>query len=157
LVSDSALVSKTFKSNRKGKTVDTQTFTVQAVWDAEANVWVAESDDVPGLVTEDASQEKLVEKLTSLVPELLELNNHPIDPTKPIEIIVQYRREERISVPVAAQWQATRRASKRYSRVTGAASIGRERAIVRSGLARSTTGNSPSILTSGRVIPPMRS
>jgi hypothetical protein len=102
LVSDSALVSKTFKSNRKGKTVDTQTFTVQAVWDAEANVWVAESDDVPGLVTEDASQEKLVEKLTSLVPELLELNNHPIDPTKPIEIIVQYRREERISVPVAA-------------------------------------------------------
>ncbi|MGD0289757.1 MAG: DUF1902 domain-containing protein [Candidatus Binataceae bacterium] len=30
--------------------MDTQTFTVRAVWDAEAKVWVAESDDVPGLV-----------------------------------------------------------------------------------------------------------
>jgi hypothetical protein len=82
--------------------MDAQTFTVQAVWDAGANVWVAESDDVPGLVTEAASQEKLVEKLRSLVPELLELNNHSTDRTRPIEIIVQYRREERISVPVAA-------------------------------------------------------
>lgn len=82
--------------------MDAQAFTVRAVWDAEARVGVAESNDVPGLVTEGASQETLVEKLTSLVPELLELNNHSIDRTKPIEIIVQYRREERISVPVAA-------------------------------------------------------
>jgi hypothetical protein len=82
--------------------MNAQTFTVRAVWDAEANVWVAESDDVPGLVAEAASQEMLVEKLRSMVPELLELNNHPTDRTRPIEIIVQYRREERISVPVAA-------------------------------------------------------
>lgn len=82
--------------------MDAQAFTVRAVWDAEARVWVAESNDVPGLVTEGASQETLVEKLTSLVPELLELNNHSIDRTKPIEIIVQYRREERTSVSVAA-------------------------------------------------------
>ena len=82
--------------------MDTQTFEVRAVWDAEAKVWVAESDDVPGLVTEEESQEKLVEKLKSLVPELLELNNYPTDRTKPIDIIVQYRREERISLPVAA-------------------------------------------------------
>jgi hypothetical protein len=76
--------------------------TIRTVWDADAKVWVAESDDVPWLVTEGASKEKLVEKLASLVPELLELNNHPTDRSKPIEIIVQYRREERISLPVAA-------------------------------------------------------
>jgi predicted RNase H-like HicB family nuclease len=82
--------------------MDAQTFTVQAVWDAEANVWVAESDDIPGLVTEGTSQEELLEKLTSLVPELLELNNCRTDRTKPIEIVVQYRSEERIRVPITA-------------------------------------------------------
>jgi hypothetical protein len=65
-------------------------------------VWVALSDDVPGLVAEGATQEKLVEKLTGLIPELLELNHLSIVRTRPLEIIIQYRREDRISVPVAA-------------------------------------------------------
>jgi predicted RNase H-like HicB family nuclease len=47
---------------------------VRAVWDAEAGVWVATSDDVPGLVTESKSFEALLKKLRTLVPELLELN-----------------------------------------------------------------------------------
>jgi predicted RNase H-like HicB family nuclease len=82
--------------------METQTYTVRADWDAEASVWVALSDDVPGLVAEGATQETLVEKLTGLIPELLELNHLSIDRTRPIEIIVQYRREDRISVSVAA-------------------------------------------------------
>lgn len=47
---------------------------VKAEWDAEAAVWVAESDDVPGLVTEAETVEVLTEKLRGLIPELLEAN-----------------------------------------------------------------------------------
>jgi predicted RNase H-like HicB family nuclease len=49
-------------------------FCVKATWDAEASVWVAESDDVPGLVTEAATMEELVVKLKVMIPELLEAN-----------------------------------------------------------------------------------
>ncbi|MEJ0024518.1 MAG: DUF1902 domain-containing protein [Rhizomicrobium sp.] len=49
-------------------------FLVKAIWDAEAGVWVAPSDDVPGLATESKSFESLLKKLRGLVPELLELN-----------------------------------------------------------------------------------
>ena len=45
--------------------------TVRATWDAEASVWVAESDDVPGLITEAADLEALMSKLRVMVPELL--------------------------------------------------------------------------------------
>lgn len=52
-----------------------QEFVVKALWDADAAVWVATSDDVPGLVTESKTFESLLKKLRTLVPELLELNN----------------------------------------------------------------------------------
>ena len=47
---------------------------VHAFWDEEARVWVAESDDVPGLITEADTLEKLSAKLEVIIPELLELN-----------------------------------------------------------------------------------
>ena len=47
---------------------------VQALWDHEAQVWVASSDDVPGLITEAETTELLFEKLKILIPELLEAN-----------------------------------------------------------------------------------
>jgi hypothetical protein len=47
---------------------------VDADWDPEAKVWVATSDDVPGLATEAPTVEALAEKLRSLIPELLEAN-----------------------------------------------------------------------------------
>jgi hypothetical protein len=47
---------------------------VHAVWDEEARVWVASSEDVPGLATESETAEALVAKLESLIPELLALN-----------------------------------------------------------------------------------
>jgi predicted RNase H-like HicB family nuclease len=49
-------------------------FHVDAVWDSEAGVWVATSDDVPGLATEAETIEALSEKLRILIPELLEAN-----------------------------------------------------------------------------------
>ena len=49
---------------------------VFAEWDSEARVWVAGSEDVPGLVAEAPTPEELEEKLKTLIPELLELNAH---------------------------------------------------------------------------------
>jgi hypothetical protein len=48
--------------------------TVRASWDAQASVWVAESDDVPGLITEAGDLEALMSKLRIMIPELLEAN-----------------------------------------------------------------------------------
>ena len=50
------------------------TICVNAFWDSEAKVWVATSDDVPGLATEAETSEHLIEKLRILIPELLEAN-----------------------------------------------------------------------------------
>jgi predicted RNase H-like HicB family nuclease len=48
------------------------TFNIQAFWDEEARVWVAESSQVPGLCTEAATLELLSEKIQVMIPELLE-------------------------------------------------------------------------------------
>ncbi len=52
----------------------TKKICVNAFWDDEAKVWVATSEDVPGLATEAESSEQLIEKLRILIPELLEAN-----------------------------------------------------------------------------------
>lgn len=52
---------------------------VVARWDDEAEVWVATSDDVPGLVTEDASLDRLVRRIRDVIPELLDDNAHHLD------------------------------------------------------------------------------
>jgi predicted RNase H-like HicB family nuclease len=49
-------------------------YRVQADWDPEAGVWVATSEDVPGLATEAPTVEALAEKLRIMIPELLEAN-----------------------------------------------------------------------------------
>ena len=50
---------------------------VRAEWDEEAKVWVATSDDVPGLVTEAETMEELYSKLEVMIPELLAENGYP--------------------------------------------------------------------------------
>jgi len=66
-------------------------YEILAQWDSEAGVWVAESDDVPGLVAEAGSPNILAQKLRVLIPELLELNGVPTDPAA--RILVQYQHE----------------------------------------------------------------
>jgi predicted RNase H-like HicB family nuclease len=73
-------------------------YVVSASWDKEAKVWVAESDDVPGLATEAASPEALLTKLKTLIPELLELNGRLPSKREALEILIRYYREERVSV-----------------------------------------------------------
>lgn len=64
-------------------------FFVRAEWDDEARVWVATSDDVPGLVTEEATMEGLIEKLKVIIPELLEANGIQIDQEAPFEVLTR--------------------------------------------------------------------
>ena len=52
----------------------TKQITVHAEWDPEAKVWVVTSDDVPGLITKADTVEALAEKLSVIIPELLEAN-----------------------------------------------------------------------------------
>ncbi|MEA2325593.1 MAG: hypothetical protein QOE68_552 [Thermoanaerobaculia bacterium] len=47
---------------------------MHAEWDGEAAVWVAASDDVPGLTAEAQTIESLTTKLRTMIPELLEAN-----------------------------------------------------------------------------------
>ena len=51
--------------------------TINYMWDSNANVWIATSESVPGLVLEDASYDDLIERVKTAVPELLELNSLP--------------------------------------------------------------------------------
>jgi predicted RNase H-like HicB family nuclease len=46
-------------------------YQVVAEWDEDARVWVAWSEDVPGLATGADTFEDLVEKLKIVIPELL--------------------------------------------------------------------------------------
>ena len=63
---------KTLRRQKEG--IIGMKYTVTAVWDSEAKVWVATSEDVPGLVIEADTIEHLFKELTVLVPELLEAN-----------------------------------------------------------------------------------
>jgi predicted RNase H-like HicB family nuclease len=62
---------------------------VRAEWDEEAKVWVATSDDVPGLATEKETLEGLVEKLKILIPELLEANGTLEEGDVPFEVLTR--------------------------------------------------------------------
>lgn len=74
---------------------------VHAEWDDKAKVWTASSDDVPGLATESDTTEALVQKLKTLIPELLELNGQMPDNQITFELLT--RRFE-----LAAGWRASR-------------------------------------------------
>jgi predicted RNase H-like HicB family nuclease len=50
--------------------------TIEVSWDEEAKVWVAESEDISGLVTEAATMEELQKKLDIMIPEMLEANSN---------------------------------------------------------------------------------
>ena len=52
-------------------------YTVNIMWDNEADVWIATSEDIIGLCIEADSYETLIERLKEAVPELLELNHQP--------------------------------------------------------------------------------
>lgn len=75
---------------------------IQADWDPEAGVWVATSDDVPGLATEAETIEALAEKLRTMVPELLEANQlFPRDRPKEVAFELTGHRQELVAASEA--------------------------------------------------------
>ena len=72
------------------KSTPSGVYEIRAQWDSEAGVWVAESEDVPGLVAEADSPNVLVQKLRTLIPELLELNGATVDRTASFHVLYQH-------------------------------------------------------------------
>jgi len=48
---------------------------VSLTWDNEAYVWLASSNDVPGLLLESGSLDALMERVKFAIPDLLELKD----------------------------------------------------------------------------------
>ena len=68
-------------------------YVVKFTWVNEADVWIATSDDIPGLVLESGSFDALLERTRFAVPELLELNS---DNNAPLSLTFKSERHERI-------------------------------------------------------------
>lgn len=49
-------------------------YIINLTWDNEASVWIATSDDIPGLVLESGSFDALLERTRIAIPELLSFN-----------------------------------------------------------------------------------
>ena len=49
-------------------------YDIQLAWDNEAKVWMATSEDIPGLILEDESADKLIKRVMLAAPEIIELN-----------------------------------------------------------------------------------
>jgi predicted RNase H-like HicB family nuclease len=75
---------------------------VRATWDSEAAVWVAESEDVPGLITEAESIEVLEAKLPGLIQDLLgEEEGEGQEIEVPVHIIAESFSRVQVRAPTA--------------------------------------------------------
>lgn len=69
-------------------------YIIHLAWDSEASVWVATSDDIPGLVMESGSFDALLERVRFAVPELLSLNQSK----PPLTLTFLSERRERLAM-----------------------------------------------------------
>jgi hypothetical protein len=75
---------------------------VEAHFDEQANVWVATSDDIAGLVVEADTLEQLRVEVLSAVPELIELNGLTPDLAGQSQIVVEIASDHKIKNPLVA-------------------------------------------------------
>jgi hypothetical protein len=68
---------------------------VRAVWDGEAAVWVASSEDIAGLAVEAETIEALQRKIAPAIEDLIEMNGLEFDLH---EIPVEIRSEAHLTV-----------------------------------------------------------
>ena len=66
---------------------------IDARWDAEANVWIATSSDIDGLVVEADTWPAMIEEVRLVLPELLELSGERTD-----NLSLTFRAEEHLEV-----------------------------------------------------------
>lgn len=74
---------------------------VRATWDSDAEVWTAESTDLPGLVTEASSLDELDAKLPDLIRDLLDVNDAADGFDVPVEVIATFSRRVRVGAKAA--------------------------------------------------------
>ena len=67
-------------------------YKINILWDDEACVWVATSDDIPGLVLEGGSFDALLERVRFAAPEILKLNSSQ----QPLTLSFVSERQERL-------------------------------------------------------------
>ena len=70
-----------------------RSITIDARWDGEASVWIATSNDVPGLVVEADTWPAMIEEVRLVLPELLELSGKRSD-----NLSLTFRAEEHLEV-----------------------------------------------------------
>ena len=70
-------------------------YIINLTWDNDACVWIAQSDDIPGLILESGSFDALLERVRYAAPELIELNN---DSAKSPILTFVSKRQERIAL-----------------------------------------------------------
>jgi len=75
------------------------TIIVRADWDDEAQVWVATSSDIEGLVTEAPTLEALRTKILTMVVELLELSNEAPSDLREIPVHIMAQQIARVPNP----------------------------------------------------------
>jgi hypothetical protein len=63
---------------------------VNALWDEEAGVFVAQSEDVRGLVVEAESMSELISELKDLIPEMMQENGQEMHGDVDFEIEFQH-------------------------------------------------------------------
>jgi Domain of unknown function (DUF1902) len=71
----------------------TRSITMDARWDGEANVWIATSNDVPGLVVEADTWPLMIEEVKLILPELLDVAGERAD-----NLSLTFRAEEHLDV-----------------------------------------------------------
>jgi predicted RNase H-like HicB family nuclease len=74
---------------------------VKAEWDPEVDVWVATSDDLPGLAAEAKSLEDLRKKVLLMAADLIEMNCVDVELSEiPVQIVTHSL--DRVGNPKAA-------------------------------------------------------
>jgi hypothetical protein len=67
--------------------------TINARWDGEASVWIATSEDVPGLVVEADSWTSMIDEVRVILPDLLEVAGETAD-----RLSLTFKAEQRLDL-----------------------------------------------------------
>lgn len=70
-------------------------YVVNMAWDSGSRVWIATSDDIPGLVMESDSYDTLIDRVDSAVSELLLLN---LNKKGPVTLRFHSERNEQVAL-----------------------------------------------------------
>jgi len=70
-----------------------RSITIDPRWDGEVSVWIATSNDVPGLVVEADTWPAMIEEVRLVLPDLLELSGERSD-----NLSLTFRAEEHLEV-----------------------------------------------------------